>query len=161
MKGHQVGKVERIWSKRAHRGPMDSVASADLDADRGLRGSANYGGRRQVTIISAERWEEMMAVLGADVDPAARRANLLVSGLDLGETRHRTLRVGCCLLEIGGETRPCERMEEALTGLQAVMSDRWGGGAWARVIAGGTIHVGDEVAWTSDPVISEELAPGF
>ena len=133
-----------------HRGPMDPVTSAVLDEDRGVRGSANYGGRRHVTIISAERWREMMDVLGADVDPSARRANLLVSGLDLAETRNRTLRIGACLLEIGGETRPCERMEQALTGLQAVMSERWGGGAWARVIAGGTIHVGDDVAWTND-----------
>jgi MOSC domain-containing protein YiiM len=128
---------------------MDPVASAVLD-ERGLRGSANYDGRRHVTIISAERWQEMMDVLGADVDPSARRANLLVSGLDLAETRNRTLRVGACLLEIGGETRPCERMDQARTGLQAVMSERWGGGAWARVIAGGTIHVGDEVAWHAD-----------
>ena len=144
-----MGKVERIWSKRAHRGPMDPVTSAVLD-EHGLRGSANYDGRRHVTIISAERWQEMMDVLGADLDPSARRANLLVSGLDLAGTRNRTLRVGDCLLEIGGETRPCERMEQALTGLQAVMSERWGGGAWARVIAGGTIQVGDEVVWTAD-----------
>jgi MOSC domain-containing protein YiiM len=118
--------------------------------ERGLRGTANYDSRRHVTIISTERWQEMMNVLGADIDPSARRANLLVSGLDLSDTRNRTLRVGVCLLEIGGETRPCERMEQALTGLQAVMSERWGGGAWARVIAGGTIQVGDEVAWTGD-----------
>ena len=144
-----MGRVERIWSKRAHRGPMDPVTSAVLD-ERGLLGSANYDSRRHVTIISAERWREMMDVLGADIDPSARRANLLVSGLELAETRNRTLRVGTCLLEIGGETRPCERMEQALTGLQAVMSERWGGGAWARVIAGGTIQVGDEVVWTAD-----------
>jgi len=144
-----MGRVERIWSKRAHRGPMYPVTSAVLD-ERGLLGSANYDSRRHVTIISAERWREMMDVLGADIDPSARRANLLVSGLELAETRNRTLRVGTCLLEIGGETRPCERMEQALTGLQAVMSERWGGGAWARVIAGGTIQVGDEVVWTAD-----------
>ena len=74
-----------------------------------------------------------MAALQADVDPAARRANLLVSGLDLEQTRDRTLRIGGCLVVIGGETRPCERMEAAHRGLQAVMAERWGGGAWGRV----------------------------
>lgn len=142
-----MGRVERIWSKRAHRGPMDSVGTALLEADRGMRGSANYGGRRHVTLISAERWREMMDALGAEVDPAARRANLLVSGIDLLETRDRVLRVGPCRLKIGGETRPCERMEQAYPGLQAVMAQRWGGGAWAVVLDGGAIAVGDEVAW--------------
>jgi MOSC domain-containing protein YiiM len=142
-----MGRLERIWSKRAHRGPMDSVSTAVLEADRGMRGSANYGGRRQVTIVSAERWREMMDALRADVDPVARRANLLVSGLDLIDTRDRVLRVGTCLLKIGGETRPCERMEEAHPGLQGVMSHRWGGGAWAVVVDGGPIAVGDEVVW--------------
>ena len=118
-----------------------------LDAGKGLLGSANYGGRRQVTIISAERWAELMALLRAEIDPSARRANLMVSGIDLAETRDRVLRVGSVRLLIGGETRPCERMEEAHAGLQEAMSSRWGGGAWAQVESGGEIHVGDEVEW--------------
>jgi len=146
-----MGKLQGIWMKRARRGPMDPVDSGLLDAGNGLRGSANYGGRRQVTIISAERWSEMMAVLGADLDPAARRANLLVSGLELAETRDRILRVGVCRVQIGGETRPCERMEEACPGLQDVMRSRWGGGVWAQVLEGGPIHVGDDVVWIDEP----------
>ena len=50
-------------------------------------------------------------------------------------------------LLIGGETRPCERMEEAHAGLQEAMKTRWGGGAWAQVEQGGTIGLGDEVEW--------------
>ena len=142
-----MGRLERIWIKRAHRGPMDPVASGVLDADKGLQRSANYGGRRQVTIISAERWAAMMGELKSDVDPSARRANLLVSGIDLAETRDRELRVGGCVLRISGETRPCERMEEAHEGLQKAMRPLWGGGAWAQVIEGGEIHVGDDVSW--------------
>jgi MOSC domain-containing protein YiiM len=142
-----MGRLERIWVKRAHRGPMDPADSGMLDSGKGLRGSANYGGRRHVTIISVERWEELMEVLRADVDPAARRANLLVSGVNLENTRDRSLRVGACLLRIGGETHPCERMEEAQPGLQDAMRPRWGGGAWAEVVTGGEIRVGDAVEW--------------
>ena len=112
---------------------MDPANQAVLEAGKGLVGSANYGGRRQVTIISAERWAEFVALLGAEIDPSARRANLLVSGIELAETRDRVLRVGSCRLLIGGETRPCERMDEAHAGLQAAMTSRWGGGAWALV----------------------------
>jgi MOSC domain-containing protein YiiM len=142
-----MGRLEQIWLKRAHRGTMDPAPDARLDTGKGLRGSANYGGRRHVTIISAERWAELMALLGAEVDPAARRANLMVSGIELAETRDRVLRVGPVRLVIGGETRPCERMEEAHRGLQEAMQSRWGGGAWAQVENGGEIHVGDEVVW--------------
>jgi MOSC domain-containing protein YiiM len=141
-----MGQLERIWIKRAHRGPMDPADVAVLD-EGGLRGNANYSGLRHVTVISAERWAELVATLGADVDPSARRANLLVSGVDLENSRDRTLRVGACFLRVGGETRPCERMEEAHAGLQDAMRQRWGGGAWARVITGGEIRVGDPVEW--------------
>lgn len=142
-----MGKLEQIWVKRAHRGPMDPARDAVLETGKGLVGSANYDGRRHVTIISVERWVEVMALLRADIDPSLRRANLLVSGVDLLESRDRVLRVGSCLVRVGGETRPCERMEEAYAGLQEAMRSRWGGGAWAQVEYGGAIRVGDDVDW--------------
>src|SRR5918993_5044314 len=126
---------------------MDPVATAVLVTGQGLQGNANRGGRRQVTIISSERWAEVCAALEADVPPDARRANLMVSGIDLEKTRGRILRVGSTRFKINGETRPCEQMEEAHPGLQAAMRDRWGGGAFAEVLDGGPIAVGDEVEW--------------
>jgi len=125
---------------------MDPVDAATLD-DKGLSGNADRGGRRQVTIIARERWAELMRDLGANLSPAARRANLLVSGVELRDSRGRILRVGSARLRINGETRPCEQMEAAHAGLQALMRDRWGGGAFAEVVEGGTIRVGDPVEW--------------
>ena len=144
------GRLERIWLKRARRGVMDPVDSACLVEGRGVQESANFGSYRQVTIIALERWLEMMAELGGDVDPAARRAELLVSGVDLEGSRGRLLEIGGCVLRVGGETRPCERMDEACRGLRRVMEDRWGGGAWAEVLRGGTIRVNDAVSWQPD-----------
>ena len=142
-----AGRLDAIWIKRAHRGPMDAVQMAIAEAGRGLRGNADRGGRRQVTIIARERWNELMAALNGRLDPAARRANLLVSGIDLERSRGRVLRVGVVRLRILGETRPCERMEEALAGLQALMRERWGGGAFAEILDDGTVAVGDRVTW--------------
>jgi MOSC domain-containing protein YiiM len=134
---------------------MDPVNAAQLEASGGLRGNANRGGKRQVTVITQERWAELMDALGADVPPSARRANLMVSGLNLENSRGRVLRVGTTRLLINGETRPCERMEAAHAGLQALMKERWGGGAFAEVLDGGEIRVGDAVAFES-PITDHE-----
>ena len=145
-----TGRLEQIWLKRAHRGPMDRVESAMLVAGKGVADSANFGSTREVTIVSLERWLEITSELGADIDPSRRRADLLVSGVDLERSRGRLLNVGACLLRIGGEVRPCDRMEEAHRGLREVMAPRWGGGAWAEVIRGGEIRTSDPVAWHAE-----------
>jgi MOSC domain-containing protein YiiM len=139
--------LERIWLKRVRRGPMDSVRAAFLEPGTGLIDNANRGGRRQVTLLSRERWSEITQALGVDLDPSARRANLMLSGIDLRNSRGRVLRIGSARLRINGETRPCERMEEARAGLQALMRERWGGGAFAEVLDGGEIRVGDPAEW--------------
>jgi MOSC domain-containing protein YiiM len=126
---------------------MDAVQTAVLDAGQGLAGNANRGGRRQVTIISRERWDAIGRMLGHRLDPSLRRANLLVSGIDLVRSRGRILAVGSTRLRINGETRPCWQMEEAHPGLQAAMEPDWGGGAFAEVVTGGEVRVGDPVGW--------------
>lgn len=139
------GRLEAIWIKRAKRGVMDPAPSARLDANRGIAGNANRGGRRQVTVIEAETWSRLMSELGASIDPSARRANLMVSGVSLLKAGGRVLQVGAVRIELMGETRPCERMDEALPGLRDAMRADWGGGAFGVVIDDGEIHVGDPV----------------
>ena len=141
------GTLEAIWIKRAHRGPMDAVHEARLVEGRGVDGSVDRSRRRQVTIISREAWAECMAELGVQLDPSTRRANLLVAGIDLESRRNRVLRVGDARLLIGGEVTPCERMEEAYAGLQATMRPQWRGGAFAQVLFGGQVQIGDPVFW--------------
>ena len=131
---------------------MDAQESATLRAGKGLVGNANQGGRRQVILLEEEAWGNALADLGDDagLDPAARRANLLLAGIRLEGTRGRILRVGACRLQIFTECPPCERMDEARPGLQAALRLHWRGGACAQVLEGGEIRVGDEVAWEEE-----------
>ena len=69
------GRLERIWLKRAHRGPMDEVPAATLVAGLGLAGNADQGGRRQITIIDQRAWDAAIEVVSAFVESRARRAN--------------------------------------------------------------------------------------
>ena len=129
---------------------MDSAATVRLIAGQGLQGNADRGRRRQVTLLERERWDQLMQELGASISPSARRANLLVSGVRLADSRNRVIRVGSCRLRVGGETRPCERMDEAFPGLRRAMQEDWGGGAFAEVLDNGEIAVGDAVEWSDD-----------
>jgi MOSC domain-containing protein YiiM len=139
--------VAAIWIKRFRRGPMDRVDRAELVAGRGLRGNANQGGKRQITILSEEAWNDAVRELGIDVDPSARRANVLVRGVDLENSRGKLLRIGPCLVRIYGEVTPCERMDEAQPGLRAALRPHWRGGAFGEIVEGGTIAVGDAAAF--------------
>jgi MOSC domain-containing protein YiiM len=146
------GRIEALWSKRAHRGPMDSRREAILVPGKGMEGSVGRSRRRQVTLLSREAWEAATAAIGAAVDPAMRRANILVSGIDLHDTRGRVLRIGDVRLVIGGELTPCERMDEASPGLQAALAPLWRGGVFAQVQEGGVVRVGDAIDWVDGGV---------
>jgi MOSC domain-containing protein YiiM len=154
--------LRAIWIKRLRRGPMDAVTEATLVENRGMLGNANQNGRRQVTIIEEEVWQRLMTELEGDVDPAARRANLMIAGVSLRESRDRLLRIGSCIIDIRGETRPCERMDEALPGLREAMKPDWAGGVFGTIVKGGVIRVGDEVGfagWADDALRQRVLQP--
>jgi MOSC domain-containing protein YiiM len=130
---------------------MDPVPRARMAAGKGLVGNADQGGRRQVTLIEKEVWETVEADLEVSIDPSSRRANLLLSGTSLAESRDRVLRLGGVRVRIRGETRPCERMDEAAPGLKRALEKPWRGGAYGEVLDDGVVEVGDPVVWEDPP----------
>ena len=110
---------------------------------RSRAGSRNraVGSRGFVSGRLAERSE-----LGANLDPGVRRANVLVSGVDLRACLGRRLRLGTVEVEVLGETRPCELMDDdGRIGLDAALRKDWRGGGFGAVRTGGTLAVGDLV----------------
>jgi MOSC domain-containing protein YiiM len=158
--GMMRGRLEAIWIKRAHGGPMDPARRATLRAGRGIVGNADQGGRRQITLIDRHTWDLITEQLQDYVDPAVRRANLLISGVSLAGSRGRVLRIGRCRLRINGETRPCHLMDEGHPGLRGALAAPWGGGAFAEVLDEGEIEVGAEVEWVDAAGDTETGARG-
>lgn len=150
----QVGRVEAILLRPAHRAPVERRESAWARAGQGLEGDRHRGsGRRQVTLLQAEHLDVIASLLGrapGAVDPAALRRNLVVRGVNLLALRQARFRVGAALLEGTGTCDPCSRMEEALGdgGFNAL---RGHGGITARVLEPGLIEVGAEVRLVAAP----------
>ena len=146
------GRLEAIWVKRARGGKMDTAQQVTLAAKKGIVGNANWGGWRQVTIMEKEIWESVTSSLGVTLDPSTRRANLMVSGIELAHSRDKVISIGSVRVKIVNETAPCNLMEEASPGLEDALKPNWRGGAFGYVIDDGEITVGDDVCWVEEEV---------
>ena len=55
------GRVEALWTKRAHNGPMDPTDELILIEGKGIGSDANFGrSKRQVSVIEKEVFESVM-----------------------------------------------------------------------------------------------------
>jgi MOSC domain-containing protein YiiM len=140
------GKLEALWIKPERKQPMFPKHKVTLVKGVGIKNNV-AGKKRQVTIIQQESWNNLMNELGLSLDPSTRRANLMISGLDLRNQKHRVLRIGSCKLMVIDETKPCAQMDEAWDGLCAAMVNNWVGGSFAKVLVDGDIAIGDKVIW--------------
>lgn len=143
------GQLRWIGLRPARDVPMREVPSAEVRTGAGLVGDRYAGGsgKRGVTLIQAEHLPAIAALAGRDaVAPAILRRNLVVSGIALVALRGQRFRVGGVLLEGTDSCDPCSRMEQAL-GPGGYNALRGMGGLCARVLEGGTLRIGDAVAW--------------
>ncbi len=127
---------------------MEELTSARITLAAGVTGD-HKGSRfpnRQITILSLEAWSRAAEDAGEPGLPwTARRANLLVEGVDLPRAAGGVVRVGETVLEITGQTVPCKRMDDALSGLRKALHADWRGGVTCRVRQGGLVKLQDPV----------------
>lgn len=155
-----IGRVQSILLRPARDAPVQSVATAVALVDRGLQGDRSAtaritrpgGHKRQVTLMQAEHLPLLAAWLGRpSLDAGLLRRNLVVAGLNLVAARalfaDQPLRIEIgaeVVLVATGPCDPCSKMEAAL-GPGAYNALRGHGGLTARIVAGGSIQVGDAV----------------
>ena len=99
-----------------------------------------------MTLLSREAWLETTAEIGEELPPKTRRANLVVTGIDLRELIGRRLSVGEAEMQVRGETTPCFKMNLARAGLMQALVPDQRGGVFATISRSGNIRVGDAIA---------------
>lgn len=141
-----MGTLKGIGYKLKKYGVVETAKEAYVGlltgVDRDIRG---LPGKRQVTVLSEEAFDEACTELGANLPWTIRRANLLISGINLENSKGKSLQIGKVVLEITGETGPCYRMDEQFEGLKDALQPNWRGGVTCRVVSEGYISLGDEV----------------
>jgi MOSC domain-containing protein YiiM len=143
-----MSKIIGIARRGKSRAPMEKLQSANISTEIGLLGDCKGSKfpERQITILAIEDWKATLALLdGIDLDWTVRRANLLVSGIVLPRGRGSKIAFGDVVVEVRGQTSPCQQMENAQKGLRKALSGDWRGGLSCRVISGGEIKIGDSV----------------
>jgi len=135
-----MGQIIHLQLKPAEGAPMRPVASVTAISNYGLQDDANAGrSKRQVLLIERELLDEFQLPVG-DV-----RENITVQGIQLaGMAAGTRVRVGQALLEATLDCAPCQFIEDKRPGLRAAMEGKRG--TLFKVIAGGEINVGDEIA---------------
>lgn len=138
--------LQAIAIHTAVRGAMNELAEVLVTPECGLEGDMRgKPGRRQVTVLSIDAWQAACRELGTDLPWTLRRANFLVSGVNLAQSAGSQLHIGVVVLEISCETDPCKRMDEQHPGLRQALAPDWRGGVCCRVLTGGTVRLGDHV----------------
>ncbi|MEM7225198.1 MAG: MOSC domain-containing protein [Pseudomonadota bacterium] len=150
-----MGKLLSIARKAKTHAPMEELARSHVTRANGVEG--DFRGRiegareRQVTVLSADVWAKVCHELTTEVPWTARRANLLVGGIELPRESGQRITIGGLELEVTQETEPCTRMDQAHQGLRQALMPDWRGGVCCRVLNDAEIAVGDPVAVVPGP----------
>lgn len=150
-------RLEQIFIAGDRGAPMralervEAVVGQGLSGDRYAAGRGTFSSRaavmagaREVSLVTREAVFACGQRLGAPIEAAALRRNLVVSNLDLMSLRGRLLQIGDVRLEIVSSCPPCGYLSRLLdqdmrTGLHRM------GGMRAAVRTGGALVAGTEI----------------
>lgn len=154
----EVGKVVAIAYRPTGGDAMRELSECVVAEKRGLELENRKHGKREITLLSQEAWNVVCDELDAELNWHTRRANLLVTGIDLRACIGHAVTVGGVRVWVHRETGPCQLMDDQHAGLLEALKPDCRGGVHGQVISSGTIRVGDPIML--DPSASlEEVKP--
>ena len=146
--------------------PMQALSEARLIAGVGIEGDryaaqrGTYSHRHHIdrgaTLIEVETLEALARDRNIELAPHEHRRNLTTRGVPLNHLVGHYLRIGDCVLYGGRLNVPCMYLENLL-GRKVFKPLMNRSGLNCRITLGGTIRVGDPIAWC-DP---ESIEPGL
>jgi MOSC domain-containing protein YiiM len=155
--GTPVGRgiVEAIHVTAAGSAPMTSlervraIAGLGLEGDRYATGTGHYSGDpkvdRHITLIEAEEIDALADRAGIRLAPGETRRNVTTRGIRLNELVGRRFRIGDVVCEATRLCEPCQYLTDLL-GKPVLAHLVHRAGVRARILTGGEIAVGSEVA---------------
>jgi MOSC domain-containing protein YiiM len=144
------GKLREIYIGAIKGGPMQSVASINAIAGKGLAGD-RYGElakstapEQEVTLIENEAIAAAVAKEGLSIAASVCRRNLVTQDVPLNHLVGRRFRVGSAVLRGIELCEPCGHLEKlTVKGIRNALLHR--GGLRAQIVEGGTITAGDSI----------------
>lgn len=140
-------KLIGIARRKASRAVMEELHQVNVTCKNGVEGDfRGKPGKRQVTVLSFDSWQDACDEVGETLPWTIRRANLLVEGMRFSASNvGDVISIGTLQLQITRETDPCPRMDEQFQGMTQALKPEWRGGVCCRVLADGDIQLGDSV----------------
>jgi MOSC domain-containing protein YiiM len=148
-----AGRVEAIQLHQGRDEPMSVVDQASAQAGMGLAGDQRVYGLQapgtQITFVSADDVEAMVAETGIPLEPLETRRNVVTRGIPLERLIGRRFRVGNALCVGIRPCTPCNHLESLTrAGVRGALSGR--GGLRADIVESGPIRVGDAIELPAD-----------
>lgn len=140
-----IGIIKGIAHRPTKGDPLCETDICRVLIGKGLETEGRPLGKRNVTLLSEASWANVCGELGADLPWPTRRANFLVSGLDLAALVGLPVMIGEVRVWIHAETKPCKLMDEKHAGLRAALRPDFRGGVYGQALTEGTIRIGDRV----------------
>lgn len=146
--------VSGLAIKPAQRSPMILVPRMGVSIHAGIEG--NWVRQkdpdwedRMVTLLSHNQWNKVEADMGRAIPWETRRANIRIMNVWFTQEHiGQQLQLGeNVILEITGETTPCNLMDKFVQGLKDVLTPDFRAGVTCRVVRGGVISQQDPVLW--------------
>ena len=145
-----MSRVLHIFVAGDRGAPMQSVQSVEAVAGTGLVGDRYAVARNrrawncELSLIEIENIRAFVETTGFELPADAPRRNIVTEGVRLNELRGRRFYIGAVLVEGIERCEPCVKFKKR-THPEALRFFRGKGGLCTRILAGGTLAVGDAI----------------